>query len=281
MSTLYFSDILKKVNLDVKDVLLIRHPLSNFEFKKCMDSGFLIEYTRVQRRDFAKKFRYWAVFVGDHGSNALYKGIFRVDGYSVNSLDKCPSGYPYPEMFQSDHAYYDIEELNVMQDMKDRLLIDWGKSARMWHQQAANDKEVIAIQRYPKEVFPGYENIVVSFFDLKEIVEDRITYSDWYTALSSIYAVYLITDVSNGKQYIGSAYGKDGLWGRWKTYVETGHGNTIEMMDIMRCSPMQYKNFQFSVLQILPKNLSNDEVISIESQYKDKLLTRQYGMNSN
>ena len=53
------------------------------------------------------------------------------------------------------------------------------------------------------------------------------------------------------------------------------------MTDILNVKPEHYKHFQFSILQILPKNLSDDEVIKIESLYKDKLLTRQFGMNSN
>ena len=36
--------------------------------------------------------------------------------------------------------------------------------------------------------------------------------------------VYLITDTSNGKMYVGSAYGENMILGRWKSYVKTGHG---------------------------------------------------------
>ena len=45
--------------------------------------------------------------------------------------------------------------------------------------------------------------------------------------------------------------------------------------------PDRYHNFQFSILQILPKTLTADEVIAIESRYKKKLLSIQFGMNDN
>ena len=281
MSSIFFSDILVKAQIDPKDVLLIRHPLSNKYCRRCFEDGYLLEYTRLQKSNFTKEFKYWAIFVGNSGSMALYKGLFKMHGVAVNESQFCPKGFPFPEMYDGECVYFDLEELDALGDLKDRLMIDWGQSARMWHQRATNEKAVVAIQRYQREIFPGYEKVVLGYNELSEILEDDITYSDWHTALSSIYAVYLITDTSNGKQYIGSAYGKDGLLGRWRIYIATGHGHTKEMTDILNEKPEQYKYFQFSILQILPKNLSDDEVIKIESLYKDKLLTRQFGMNSN
>ncbi len=281
MSSICFSDILAKAQIDPKDVLLIRHPLSNNYCRGCYEGGFILEYTRIQAPSFTKKFKYWAIFVGNSGSMALYKGLYKLGEAATNESRFCPKGFPYPEMYDGKGAYFDLEELDILGDLKDRLMIDWGQSARMWHQKATNEKAVVAIQRYQREIFPGYERVMLNFNELSDILEDDITYSDWHTALSSVYAVYLITDTTNGKQYIGSAYGKDGLLGRWKIYISTGHGHTKEMIDIMNVRPEQYKHFQFSILQILPKNLSDDEVIKIESLYKDKLLTRQFGMNSN
>lgn len=45
--------------------------------------------------------------------------------------------------------------------------------------------------------------------------------------------------------------------------------------------PDRYHDFHFSVLQILPKTLTSDEVIETESLWKSKLLTREFGMNEN
>ena len=39
--------------------------------------------------------------------------------------------------------------------------------------------------------------------------------SAWHTALSTVNAVYLIVDRENGRKYVGSAYGKGDLLGRW------------------------------------------------------------------
>jgi hypothetical protein len=40
-------------------------------------------------------------------------------------------------------------------------------------------------------------------------------------------------------------------------------------------------NFQFSILEFASSSLSFDEVIPMEARWKDKLLTRTFGLNLN
>jgi hypothetical protein len=39
-----------------------------------------------------------------------------------------------------------------------------------------------------------------------------------------VQGIYLITDSSNGKQYVGKADGTERILGRWKNYASDGHG---------------------------------------------------------
>lgn len=116
---------------------------------------------------------------------------------------------------------------------------------------------------------------------LNKIVSDSMLYENWHTALSSVYAIYLIVDTTDGKQYVGSAYGDGGLLGRWKCYVETKHGGNKEMVDLICNHPERFQHFQFSILQILPKMITNEGVIQMESLYKKKLMTKEFGLNQN
>ena len=75
---------------------------------------------------------------------------------------------------------------------------------------------------YTGEQFPGYEKINHDFAALEVIF--RTHRPDWKAALEHIKGVYLITDKSNGKKYVGSAYGDYGVWARWSCYIGTGHG---------------------------------------------------------
>jgi hypothetical protein len=281
MASLFLSDILRRNQIDAQDVKLIRHALSHDGFKECYNKAMIKEYTQQQDQGFSDGFKYWIVFISDKGTHCKFYNCYKVIGSKPDTINNMPENFPHPEWFKGEREFYDLEEVEILSDLKDRLIIDWGKGTRKWAQKGTNDKAIIAIQANPKMVFNGFEKLVLTHDELKEILNDTITYSEWHTALSSIYAIYLIVDRKNGKQYVGSAYGKDGLLGRWSIYAATGHGNNKLMKEAVCTYPDRYTEFQFSILQILPKNLTDDEIINIESLYKKKLLTKEFGMNDN
>ena len=58
-------------------------------------------------------------------------------------------------------------------------------------------------------------------------------------------------------------------------------GHNKLMKEVICAHPDRYKFFQFSILQILPKTLTDDEVIHTESLWKEKLQSIRFGMNDN
>ena len=105
----------------------------------------------------------------------------------------------------------------------------------------------------------------------------------WNEALSNINAIYLICDSKNGKQYIGSTYGKQGLLGRWTEYYKTKDGGDVMIKKHLKSYPDAFLDFQFTILRVLQKSISINEATDIETLYKNKLLTRSsfYGLNMN
>ena len=281
MAILYFSDVLRKVGLDPAKVKLIRHALTDKGFKSCYDKNMVLEYTRQQKSGFSKNYDYWCVFISGKGTLAKLFACYRVGNSVPDTPDAMPKDFPHPEWFQGENAYFDLEHIDLLKDYEGRLTIDWGNSARMWHQKGTTGKPIVAIQADEKKVFSGFENLILTYDELKEIVENPTIYEAWHTALSSVNAIYLIVDQETGKQYVGSAYGKDGLLGRWSCYVNSLHGNNKLMKELICAYPERYHHFQFSILQILPKTATDDEVIQTESLYKKKLLTIPFGMNDN
>ena len=281
MAILYFSDVLKKVGLESAKVKLIRHALTDKGFRSCYDKNMVLEYTRQQKSGFSKNYDYWCVFISGKGTLAKLFACYRVGNSVPDTPDVMPKDFPHPEWFQGENAYFDLEHIDLLKDYEGRLMIDWGNSARMWHQKGTTEKPIVAIQADEKKVFSGFENLILTYDELKEIVENPTIYEAWHTALSSVNAIYLIVDRETGKQYVGSAYGKDGLLGRWSCYVNSLHGNNKLMKELICAYPERYHHFQFSILQILPKTVTDDEVIQTESLYKKKLLTVPFGMNDN
>jgi hypothetical protein len=58
----------------------------------------------------------------------------------------------------------------------------------------------------------------------KELYAHEEAHQDWRTRLEAVAGVYLILADTAGHQYVGSAYGAAGVWGRWEQYAKTGHG---------------------------------------------------------
>jgi hypothetical protein len=128
--------------------------------------------------------------------------------------------------------------------------------------------------------FPGYENVNVDYNYLKTIIERND--KSWYSALKSVKGIYLITDATNGKHYVGSAYGDDALWQRWSEYIFNGHGGNKKLKKIISENSNEYKkNLRFSILEIATKKSDDTEIIRREQYWKNILLTREFGYNDN
>ena len=130
--------------------------------------------------------------------------------------------------------------------------------------------------------FPGYQSIDLTFPELENLVARQRP--DWRSALSHVNGVYLITDAATGKRYVGSAYGEEGIWGRWAEYAHSGHGGNKQLRGLVKRDPTYPRaNFRYTLLECFPFGTPDPEVIRREGFWKDVLLTRkkEFGFNSN
>ncbi|MFC2994023.1 GIY-YIG nuclease family protein [Acinetobacter sichuanensis] len=128
---------------------------------------------------------------------------------------------------------------------------------------------------FDQDIFPGYENVNISWKDLQRV----ITKEAWKTALKNQKAVYLLTDKSNGKQYVGSAYAENMLLNRWQNYIITRHGGNDQLKKLT--NEHIENHFYFSILDIFKAKTDDHIILTRESWWKETLLTRRFGYNSN
>ena len=130
--------------------------------------------------------------------------------------------------------------------------------------------------------FPGYDRICLSFEELATIVNGD--YPGYRNALMNQKAVYILTDKSNGKLYVGSATAQNGmLLTRWSNYVSNGHGGNVELKKLVEEKGFDYikKNFQYSIIENYNSIIDDSHVLKLESYWKDVLQTRNFGYNKN
>ena len=129
--------------------------------------------------------------------------------------------------------------------------------------------------------FADYLDFSLTHAELNELFLNPAAHRDWHASLSAVAGVYLILAETTGHQYVGSAYGLDGIWGRWQQYAANGHGNNKLLRDLIQNDPAYPNAFRYSLLQVLPKTLKDSEVVRWETQYKIKLGSRATGLNAN
>ncbi|APV44156.1 hypothetical protein Dform_00808 [Dehalogenimonas formicexedens] len=129
-------------------------------------------------------------------------------------------------------------------------------------------------ESYSGEEFCGYESLNRPFTFIENMIENGK--ASWKQALKYQKGVYLITDKSNGKKYIGSAYGKVGIWARWKSYAENGHGGNAELKAVIDEQGIDYarSNFIFTLLEHNSMLTNDDVIIGRENYWKSVLFTR-------
>jgi hypothetical protein len=200
----------------------------------------------------------------------LFVGIFK----SLEVKQRATGGFEY------------LTELtDIGKDLIGRLVVSFEKDFRASYlnlEKHINDLYLSEISKKPYKLdpFPGFENVNVNYSLLKEIITENE--QSWKSALSNVKGVYLISDQMTGKLYVGSAYGEEAFWTRWKNYTETGHGGNVLLKEILGINSNDYHgNFSFSILEIMKMNTDDSQIIDREVYWKNILLTRNFGYNKN
>ncbi|MFR9543379.1 MAG: GIY-YIG nuclease family protein [Rikenellaceae bacterium] len=230
-----------------------------------------IKYQNTQLSSNFKGVNYIVSFIAESGKRARFVGVYKLDGEPITIPDTLDG---------KSKSYYNFVEIDILGDLKERIIIDW-VHARGWHEWMKNKKEIVLIGDPLGDLpFPGYMDFTLSRQELERVFE--FEYKEWKNALTAVNCIYLITDTNTGQYYVGSTYNTDGIWGRWKSYNESIHGNTKELKKLIKENGESYKiNLQYTILEILPLNIIDNKAIERENLYKKKLNSKDLGLNAN
>jgi hypothetical protein len=213
---------------------------------------------------------YWASFVVTPGNETLLAGFYSCRYRGVNEVERIWPNAAGASPIGSCDIYELIldERLN---DLAGRLVIDWGNSERAWIQRADNqNKTVLQIKDSFREAdFPGFAKFIAPLSKVESLP------GGWITTLSSSRGVYLLTCPKTREQYVGSASGGTGFHGRWLSYVRDGHGGNVALKS------RDPSDYQVSILEVAGSAATPEEIISMETLWKQKLQSREMGLNKN
>lgn len=169
--------------------------------------------------------------------------------------------------------WFDLTATAFYSHWKGKLVVDWPPPERSWWRRA--HRNTIPVNAILEDSaldadMPDWDRLVLTWDEL------RILPTRWRGALSQWRGVYYIFDASDGRGYVGSAYGGENLLGRWLNYAASGHGGNALLRN------RNASNFSFSILQRVSPDLDPEDVIRLESTWKDRLHSREpHGLNEN
>lgn len=272
---LTFNDLLALEGIDKAKVRLVRHQDSRLARGRMYeawrnDRAAFESYQSVQSKDRFPVGDLLAGFVVTEARKTVFVGLYRVDGVGI-----CPPGST-DALLKHDISgafQYDLKLVDDLATYQDKVVIDWGLGARSWVQRAANQaKPVTEIAEQYEPRFPGFREFV------RRVDEVPTLPNGWQQVLRSVKGVYLLVDVHSGHQYVGSAKGADSLLGRWLEYSAGGDGGDKGLKAAAKSGPRDY---QVSVLEVVGEYTPDETIEQLESYWKNKLLSRTFGLNHN
>lgn len=289
-------DILRAEGIEAKNVLVLRHRPPEVQLRRTLPRlaserhDLFNAYQQTQSKRVQKQMQrasHVAAIIGLATGKAVFVGIYKVG--KTNALTREQywqvrehlelrdsfgmKGFVPENDSRNSILWFDLALTKSCESLKGKLIVSWPPPAIAWTRWA-NDSEmpVFAIREESAfdGVMPAWNEIELSWADLKLLP------NSWHERLREWKGIYYIFDVSDGKGYVGSAYGTENLGQRWQTYASTGHGGNALLRE------RDHRNFQFSVLQRVSPDLDPDEVIRLENTWKKRLHTRHpLGLNDN
>jgi hypothetical protein len=290
-----FNDLLQSKQIDTEQVLVLRHRPSEPELNKVFPllvadrEDLFNAYQQIQRERLEKAMAamvgggYLASFIAHGPGRALFIGLYEIASATPLTFEQyweVPANKELKEYgmqgFTGDRPsvlLFALPNAEFYPEWKGKLVVEWPPPERSWWRRAhRNEIPVRAIleESALEAAVKHWREIDLTWNQL------RILPSRWKAALAEWRAIYYIYDVSDGKGYVGSAYGAENLLGRWLNYAVSGHGGNRLLRE------RDPRNFHFTILERVSPDMYSDDVIRLEATWKDRLHSRApAGLNDN
>jgi hypothetical protein len=255
---------------DDRLVKVLRHVDEKQDLWTLFRQGKFEEYQNDQSWDVFGDARRIISFIAERRNYAKFVGV-----WEVTSKRQQPDGGRF---------CYETQKLPGFDDLVARLVVKWGDGTKAWAQwlHTKGNKEINEVlpPNYVME-FPGYYDFSLSYAQLCQMIDNPDSNREWYRMLSLISGIYIVLDTQSGNQYVGSACGKGGIWGRWMTYAKDASGGNKLIKEVLSSHPGRQDSFQFAILRVLEPGCTKGQVIAQECLIKNKLGSRAFGLNEN
>lgn len=287
------NELLRDKGIDPREVIVLRHRPSEPDLNKVLpllaaDKPDLFNaYQQTQGAKLERAMsttKYLASFIAHGAGKALFVGLYQIGKSKPISHAQYWQMPVHIELkklgmkgFRGEKRkfclWFELGLTDFYSSWKGKLIVEWPPPERSWWRQAHHNE------------MPVHAILEDSALDaaMNEWDEVDFTWSQlgalpkrWQSRLAEWRGIYYIFDTSDGKGYVGAAYGAENLMSRWRNYYSSGHGGNRLLRQ------RDPEHFRFTILELVAPSMEAVKVIHLESKWKERLHTRKpYGLNDN
>jgi len=290
------NDLLRGKDIDPQRVFVLRHRPSEPQLNKVLpwlaaekpDVFNAYQQTQGEKLERAMQSMahtgYIASFIGREAGKALFVGLYSIGESQPLTYDEYWRIAAHRELKvfgmrgfsgeeRSSILWFDLALTDFYARWRGKLIVGWAPPERSWWRRAhRNEMPIHAVLENSAldAAMPDWDAINLTWDEL------RVLPTHWQDVLSQWRGIYYIFDTSDGKGYVGAAYGENNLLGRWRNYAAYGHGGNRLLRQ------RDPKKFRFTILQRVSPDMDANDVVRLESSWKQRLHTREpHGLNDN
>ena len=286
---LLLNTLLSSIGIDPNDVIVVRHRPKEPALRR------ILPWLAVERHDLFNLYHsiqdgtagrsiattpLIAAFIGLAPGEATFAGLYRVRGSQALSEaefrilpgqeELTSLGMLSTALNTDDQRLLHLEAVNTWAGWVGKLTVTWPAPERSWWRRANRNRiavrSISEVSRFAADM-PAWTALVLTWQELRHLP------APWRAKLAEWRGIYHIFDVARTVGYVGSAYGRENILGRWMEYAASGHGGNVHLKS------SQPENLRFSILQRTSPDLTPAETVAIEESWKIRLHTRTHGLN--
>jgi hypothetical protein len=290
------NDLLRSKNIDPRQVIVLRHRPKEPKLNKWLPwlaaekPDVFNAYQQTQGEKLQKVMQqltsvgYVASFIGQESGKALFVGLYSITASRPLTYEEywqIPANVElndYTQWYTSKADYpasllwFDLELVtDFYASWKGRLIVRWPPPELAWWRWAdRNEMSMLAIlEESALAVMAKWDEMSFTWDELRNLP------TRWKEVLQQWRGIYYIFDDSASKGYVGSAYGANNLLGRWQNYAASGHGGNRLLQG------RDPTHFHFTILERVSPDMKQRDIVALEASWKQRLHTREYGLNDN
>jgi len=292
-----FNGLLRSAEIDLRQVSIVLHKPGDLKVRAILATfieqrpelfeAYQSTHPPLQEATVKSRCYLASFFMRDPGE-LVFLALYEVKDWSETDVDGLAGDPIFSEMLLkvdgvssedisahissrlAGRARFDFRRTAHLAELGRRLVVADPGGRNYVRRADTTDLEVLELKREARitSPVPPWDQISIDAPEIEHLP------NDWASSLRHWRGIYLILDLSDGARYVGSAYGRENLLGRWRVHTASATGVTKELRK------RDTRHFRFSILALVSPTATPEEVVARERSWMKRIGTIDRGLNT-